>query len=59
MALDKNMLLLAALCGLAGVQTGLRAQTGFTTIQDTLFKADGQSGRFPLQRDSDDSVEHL
>ena len=35
MALGKRMLLLAAYCGLAW------SQTGFTTIQDTLFKADG------------------
>ena len=35
MALGKKMLLLAAFCGLAWGQTGL------TTIQDTLFKADG------------------
>jgi hypothetical protein len=35
MALGKRMLLLAAYCGLAW------GQTGFTTIQDTLFKADG------------------
>jgi|SRR5579863_800717 len=35
MALGKKMLLLAALCGLAWGQTGL------TTIQDTLFQADG------------------
>jgi hypothetical protein len=35
MALGKKMLLLAALCGLAWGQTGL------TTIQDTLFEADG------------------
>jgi hypothetical protein len=33
--LGKRMLLLAAVCGLASGQTGL------TTIQDTLFKADG------------------
>lgn len=35
MALGKRMLLLAAYCGLAWGQTGL------TTIQDTLFRADG------------------
>jgi hypothetical protein len=35
MALGKKMLLLAVLCGLAWGQTGL------TTIQDTLFEADG------------------
>ena len=35
MVLGKKMLLLAAFCGLAWGQTGL------TTIQDTLFKADG------------------
>jgi hypothetical protein len=35
MALGKKLLLLAAVCGLAWSQTGL------TTIQDTLFKADG------------------
>jgi hypothetical protein len=35
MALCKRLLLLAAFCGLAAGQTGL------TTIQDTLFKADG------------------
>ncbi|MDP9053079.1 MAG: hypothetical protein M3N93_02060 [Acidobacteriota bacterium] len=35
MALGKKMLLLAAFCGIAWGQTGL------TTIQDTLFKADG------------------
>jgi hypothetical protein len=35
MALGKKMLTLAAFCGLAWGQTGL------TTIQDTLFKADG------------------
>ena len=35
MALGKKMLLLAAFCGLAWGQSGL------TTIQDTLFKADG------------------
>ncbi len=35
MALGKKMLLLAAFCGMAWGQTGL------TTIQDTLFKADG------------------
>jgi hypothetical protein len=35
MALGKRTLLLAAYCGLAW------SQTGFTTIQDTLFKADG------------------
>jgi hypothetical protein len=35
MALGKKMLLLAAVCGMAWGQTGL------TTIQDTLFKADG------------------
>jgi len=35
MELGKKMLLLAAFCGLAWSQTGL------TTIQDTLFKADG------------------
>lgn len=36
MALGKKMLLLAAFCGLAWGQT-----TGLTTIQDTLFRADG------------------
>ena len=35
MALGRKMLLLAAFCGLAWSQTGL------TTIQDTLFRADG------------------
>jgi hypothetical protein len=35
MVLGRNMLLLTAFCGLAW------SQTGFTTIQDTLFKADG------------------
>src|SRR3954470_1065065 len=35
MALSKKMLLLAAFCGMAWGQTSL------TTIQDTLFKADG------------------
>jgi len=35
MALGRKMLLLAALCGLAWSQTGL------TTIQDTLYRADG------------------
>ena len=35
MALGRKMLLLAAFCGLAWSQTGL------TTIQDTLYKADG------------------
>src|SRR5580704_10309089 len=35
MVLGKNTLLLAAVCGLAWSQSGL------TTIQDTLFKADG------------------
>jgi hypothetical protein len=35
MVLGKRMLLLAAYCGLAW------GQTGFTTIQDRLFKADG------------------
>src|SRR5579863_4886343 len=35
MTLGKNMLLLAAFCGLAWGQTGL------TTIQDKLFEADG------------------
>src|SRR5580698_7891044 len=35
MALGRKMLLLAAFCGLAWGQTGL------TTIQDTLFQADG------------------
>jgi hypothetical protein len=36
MALGRKMLLLAAFCGLAWSQT-----TGLTTIQDTLFRADG------------------
>ena len=35
MALGRKMLLLAAFCGLAWSQTGL------TTIQDTLYRADG------------------
>jgi hypothetical protein len=35
-ALGRNMLLLTAFCGLAWSQT-----TGLTTIQDTLFRADG------------------
>lgn len=40
MAFSQRILALAALCGLASCQTGF-AQTGLTTIQDTLFKADG------------------
>ena len=40
MALGKKMLLLAAFCGLSWVETGW-SQTGLTTIQDTLFRADG------------------
>src|ERR1700744_5042794 len=36
MALRRTMLLAAALCGLAASQT-----TGLTTIQDTLYEADG------------------
>ncbi len=40
MALCQKIVTLVALCGLALFQTGF-AQTGLTTIQDTLFKADG------------------
>jgi hypothetical protein len=40
MALGKKMLLLAAFCGMAWGQT-TGTTTNLTTIQDTLFKADG------------------
>jgi hypothetical protein len=58
MALGNKMLLLAAFCGLAWVQTGLWAQTELTTIQDTLFKADGTrfNGTLTIQWSTFDAV---
>jgi hypothetical protein len=52
MALGKGMLLLAAFCGLAWSQTGL------TTIQDTLFKADGTffNGSLTIQWSTFDAI---
>lgn len=40
MLIYRKTLVLAALCGMVLTQPG-QAQTGLTTIQDTLFKADG------------------
>ena len=47
MPLYRKTLALVALCGLAFTQTGF-TQTGLTTIQDTLFKADGTRFRGTL-----------
>ncbi|HWE48282.1 MAG TPA: hypothetical protein VG273_00730 [Bryobacteraceae bacterium] len=53
----RKTLALAALCGLALIQTG-QAQTGLTTIQDTLFEADGSrfSGTLTIQWSTFDAV---
>jgi hypothetical protein len=58
MQLCRKMLALAALCGLAFVATG-QGQTGLTTIQDTLFKADGTrfNGTLTIQWSTFDAVD--
>jgi len=58
MAMGNKMLLLATFCGLAWVQTGLWGQTELTTIQDTLFKADGTrfNGTLTIQWSTFDAV---
>jgi hypothetical protein len=57
MKLCRRMLALAALCGIAFPGTG-QAQTGLTTIQDTLFKADGTrfNGTLTIQWSTFDAV---
>jgi len=57
MQLCRKTLALAALCGLAFIQAG-QAQTGLTTIQDTLFEADGTrfSGTLTIQWSTFDAV---
>jgi hypothetical protein len=57
MQLCRKTLALAALCGLAIIQTG-HAQTGLTTIQDTLFEADGTrfNGTLTIQWSTFDAV---